>query len=236
MNVQQSIIAELCDYAIDGCTLLRIETSFDASNLMVKMETQTELHQQTQCQSFTRQRKFSVPTAFSTLVNSAIGTDWLLQSKLDRTTARTQKSYREHCCQDLWQWYMDRKIAALVMGRAQRPKRFGDNFLAEFGIHYLWSKRLEWTLKVFRMVRTHWFVLVRWSERKIMLLTDNTSSHKTGTNLPIMQIVQVTFLQKYNTILQPMDLRIIACIKERYRWRPIVRAVDLVEVGLRKNL
>ena len=72
---------------------------------------------------------------------------------------------------------------------------------------------------------------------KVILLIDNASAHGSDDNLPLLQNILVRFLPKYTTsILQPMDLGVIACIKKCYQRRLLNRATDLSEASSLKNL
>ncbi len=69
--------------------------------------------------------------------------------------------------------------------------------------------------------------------RRALLLLDNASVHGREEDLPDFPNVQVKFLPKRTTsILQPLDLGIIACFKRRFQQKQAHRAVYLIEEGI----
>ena len=68
-------------------------------------------------------------------------------------------------------------------------------------------------------------------------MIDNASCHGKEEKLSVLQHVRVLYLPKKTTSrLQPMNARVIACIKHRYRRRQIERAIDLLKTGTTENL
>ena len=73
--------------------------------------------------------------------------------------------------------------------------------------------------------------------RSVLLLLDNASCHGQRNDLLFSKHVRVLFLPNCTTsILQPLDLGIIACIKKRYEHRVIKNAVDLIEIGVTEQI
>ncbi len=69
------------------------------------------------------------------------------------------------------------------------------------------------------------------------MFVDNAIFHGTFENLPNLRNVQVHFFRKRKTsILQPLDLGVIAWIEKRYQRRMGDRAVDLIEQSVTENI
>ncbi len=80
-------------------------------------------------------------------------------------------------------------------------------------------------------------VSLRIQRRKVLLLLDNASCHRTIEELPNLCAVRVVFSPKNTTsILQLLDAGIIAAIKAKYKASQMERPVDLLEDGLRTEL
>ena len=74
-------------------------------------------------------------------------------------------------------------------------------------------------------------------DRCALLFADNVSSQGAPTNLPLLQHIKLEFLPKNTTsLLQPLDLGMIACIKKRYKSLIAKRVVNLVDSGYIDNL
>ena len=72
--------------------------------------------------------------------------------------------------------------------------------------------------------------IVRTPGRNVLLFVDNCSAHGAPTNLPELRHIRIDFLLKNTTsILQPVDLGVIAWIKLRYKQMIVQHAVDLID-------
>ena len=113
------------------------------------------------------------------------------------------------------------KLPALVIGRSQWPRYFRGSTPSALGIHYSWSKKAWSNMSIFyEWLQTFDQYLSKWTERKIILLTDNASAHSADGNLPVLQNILVKFLPKCETsILQLVE-----------------RAIDLAEEDFSRNL
>ena len=61
------------------------------------------------------------------------------------------------------------------------------------------------------------------------LFIDNASCHGTVETISILHNVRVVFLPKRTiSVLQPLDLGVIACFKKHYQQKRSQRAVDLI--------
>ena len=70
--------------------------------------------------------------------------------------------------------------------------------------------------------------------RKVILRLDNCSAHGNAENIPSLSNVNIFFLPPNTTSnIQPMDSRIIAALKKRYRHKQMERAVDLADENIK---
>ena len=72
--------------------------------------------------------------------------------------------------------------------------------------------------------------------RRALLFVDNASPHRTPKNLPPLLHTHPEFLPKNTTpLLQPLDLGVIACVKNQYKSMVTKRAVNLLDAGYIDN-
>ena len=66
--------------------------------------------------------------------------------------------------------------------------------------------------------------------RKVLLYIDNASAHGTVENLLALNHIHIEFFSKRrSSILQLLDLGVIACLKSRYKRKFAQQTVDLIE-------
>ncbi len=124
-------------------------------------------------------------------------------------------------------------LPPLLVGRARRPRCFGRgeeevlNFEYDYG-EKGWMNTMIFTRCLYRFDAR----IGSTPGRKVLLFIDNASAHGTIDNLPTLNHIHIEFLPKRTTsILQPLDLGVIACLKSRYKRKVAQRAVDLIEDG-----
>ena len=66
---------------------------------------------------------------------------------------------------------------------------------------------------------------------------DNVSCHSTGITIPFLHYFTIK-LQPDNatSVLQPLDLGVIKCVKDRYKQLVTQRAVHFIDSGMREDL
>ena len=91
-------------------------------------------------------------------------------------------------------------------------------------------------------------IFTRWFQRfdtqiaqkpgqRVLLFIDGGSSYGTEVKLPILPHVRVEFLPKNTTTLvQTMNLGVIASIKKQYKQKVVEHASDLIERGKTDNI
>ena len=74
------------------------------------------------------------------------------------------------------------------------------------------------------------FFIGKTNNRKVALLTDNSSCHGNLETIPKLCHVEVVYLPANTTsLLQPLDAGIISILKRRYRKCQILKALNLIE-------
>ena len=126
----------------------------------------------------------------------------------------------------------------LMIGKACRPCCFGGADPSELGLEYDYAGK-AWinTTIFFRLLKRFDSNITHTPNRKVSLFIDNCTARGSTTNLPELPHVRVELLPKNTTsILQPLDQRVIACVKQRYKQLTVQRAVDMIDAGHTENL
>ena len=75
------------------------------------------------------------------------------------------------------------------------------------------------------------------TRKRTLLLLDNASCHSTKDNMTNLNYVEVRFLPKRTTpLLQLLDAVLIECAKRRFARRQAERPIDLIELGVVRDL
>ena len=129
-------------------------------------------------------------------------------------------------------------LPPLMVGKSHRPRCFHGQNLREFGVHYDHGPKGWMKSSIFAKWLAEFDCKVELTPGcKVLLFIDNASSHGNSRTLPSLQNIQVEFLPKRTTsILQPLDLGVIACVKSRYRQRITQRAADLIDSGISERI
>ena len=130
------------------------------------------------------------------------------------------------------------RLSLLVVGRGQRPRCFGSVSSGALGFKYQ-SGRKGWVnFNIFEdWLRRFEASIGRTRGRRALLLLDNASCHGSEDDLTFLRNVRVKFLQNRTTsIVQPLELKVIAAIKKKYQHKLAQRAVDLVDCGVFEDL
>lgn len=119
-----------------------------------------------------------------------------------------------------------------------RPCCFGGRSGSEHGLDYTATKKAWMNIAViFEWLRRFDAYIAQTPNRKAVLLIDNCSAHGDIELLPTLLRMLVIFLPKNTTSrLQPLDAGVIASIKKRYKRCSVVKAVELIESGVTRNL
>lgn len=124
-------------------------------------------------------------------------------------------------------------VLPLMIETAMHPRCFGELTPNEHGLDYDFREKAWMNTPIFfRWLELFNASMARKPGRRVLLFVDNASVHGKKNSLPRFEHVRVVFLPKNTTsILQPLDLGVIACVKMRYKNRILNRAVDLIEGG-----
>ena len=126
------------------------------------------------------------------------------------------------------------RLPPLVVGSRQQPRAFGEATGAALGFDYHASSKAWVNFAIFIECLWRFNTFIgETAGRRALLLLDNASVHGREEDLPDFPNVQVKFLPKRTTsILQPLDLSIIACFQRRFQKKQAQREVDLIEKGI----
>ena len=130
------------------------------------------------------------------------------------------------------------RLTPFVIVCSLRPISFGGQVALELVIDHAGGRKSWMNRELFFswLHRASNFI-ARILQRKISLLLDNASYRGTALDVPELSYIHIYFLPKRTTpILQPIDLGLIASIKRKYRRRQCKHAVDLIEIGIERNL
>ena len=125
-----------------------------------------------------------------------------------------------------------------MIGKTRCLRCFGGADPSELGLEYDYSGK-AWmnTAIFFRLLERFDSYIARIPNRKVLLSIDDCTAHGSTTNLSELLHVHVEFLTKNTTsILQPLDLGVIACVKKRYKQLTVQRAVEMMYAGHMGNL
>ena len=124
-------------------------------------------------------------------------------------------------------------VPPLMVSTAQRSRCFGGNTGEKLVIDYDFGGKGWINTEIF----TRWLCRLdaqigRNAWRRILFFVNNAPAHGRCVNRPTLDHVRVEYLPKNTTsILQPLDLGVIACVKRRYKHRHTQHAVDLADSG-----
>ena len=123
------------------------------------------------------------------------------------------------------------RLPPLVIGRAKNPRCFEGVSPRELGFDCELSTKAWMTTEIFkRWVQRLDLHIGKTYGRKALLFIDNAPCHNIEEMSASLRNLRVVFLSKNTTsILQPLDLGIIASTKKRYQHRLTERAVDVIE-------
>jgi hypothetical protein len=120
------------------------------------------------------------------------------------------------------------KLPMLFIGKAIRPRCFGNMTREALGMLYRNNRKAWMTIALFSEWIDTLNSKMRASNRKILLILDNASSHKAvGVELTNVRVLMLPPNTTRN--LQPMDAGIIASYKTHYRRRQVDHAIDIVD-------
>ena len=117
------------------------------------------------------------------------------------------------------------KLQPMVIGKSLKPRCFKN--IKSLPVNYNANKKAwmtgtifsEWLLKLDKAMKQ--------KKRKIALLVDNCAAHK---QQPVLKNVEIFFFPSSCTsILQPLDMGIIKCLKGYYRTSLVERIIDNLE-------
>ena len=120
------------------------------------------------------------------------------------------------------------KIRLLFIGTAKKPRCFGKKAGHELGLWYFNNKKAWMTGEVFSNAMEELDARMKQTNRKILLLLDNFSSHKWRKEA-ITNIKVVFFSANLTPFVQPADAGIIRCLKAIFRRLILCRSLDREE-------
>ena len=121
---------------------------------------------------------------------------------------------------------------------SQKPQCFDGRSSDEFGLHYRGHRKARMNIRLF----CEWLYafdeyVSRTPGGRVALLLDKCSGHGKINTLPLSPHGRVLFLPNYTTSLsQPLYYGVIATVKQIFKWKVIVRVVDLIEMVITQNL
>ena len=107
-------------------------------------------------------------------------------------------------------------LPPLVVGRARRTSCLGGAEPSNYGFDYAWFSKAWMNFAIFcEWLYRFEFYVSQTVGRKVLLLIDNAPSHGNVDSLPPLRNIQVYFLLARTTsLLQPLDLGVIASLKK----------------------
>ena len=126
------------------------------------------------------------------------------------------------------------KFDLMIIGNANKPRAFNKRTGFELGFDYH-ANRKSWMTQslFFNWLQRFDSHVARTRNRKVVLLLDKCTPHRSPQNLPDLQNVEIIFLPPNTTSkIEPMDAGVIASVKARYRSERMARAVDLTDENL----
>ncbi|CCO32120.1 Tigger transposable element-derived protein 6 [Rhizoctonia solani AG-1 IB] len=122
------------------------------------------------------------------------------------------------------------KRQPLIIGRARRPRCFGNLEASQLGFYYFWNQTAWMYQSIWETYLNDFNEDMKAQDRHILLLVDNAPTHR--HNAANYSNIQVEFLPPNLTSwIQPMDAGIIQCFKSHYRNRFTRLALDRDDSG-----
>ncbi|CCO35250.1 Tigger transposable element-derived protein 6 [Rhizoctonia solani AG-1 IB] len=122
------------------------------------------------------------------------------------------------------------KRQPLIIGRARRPRCFGNLKALQLGFYYFWNQTAWMYQSIWETYLNDFNKDMKAQDRHILLLVDNAPTHR--HNAANYSNIQVEFLPPNLTSwIQPMDAGIIQCFKSHYRNRFMRLALDRDDSG-----
>ncbi|CAE6455366.1 unnamed protein product [Rhizoctonia solani] len=108
------------------------------------------------------------------------------------------------------------KRQPLIIGRARRPRCFGNLEASQLGFYYFWNQTAWMYQSIWETYLNDFNEDMKAQDRHILLPVDNAPTHR--HNAANYSNIQVEFLPPNLTSwIQPMDAGIIQCFKSHYR-------------------
>ena len=122
------------------------------------------------------------------------------------------------------------KLPPIVIGKAYKPRAFGNKTGTQLGFHYRNNAKAWMTSSLYQEWLRQWDRKLCAENRKILLLQDNFSGHIIPNGLQSIHVEN--FEPNLTAHVQPMDQGIIRCFKAYYRAKFIQRAVDRYDTNI----
>ena len=124
------------------------------------------------------------------------------------------------------------KQKPLVIGKAFKPRAFGNKTGLQLGFQYRNNPKAWMTTAIYQSWLVEWDheLRQRTPTRRILLLQDNFSGHVVPEGLQCIRVEN--FRANLTAHVQPNDAGIIRCFKAHYRRNFFSRAIDRYEKGI----
>jgi len=122
------------------------------------------------------------------------------------------------------------KLPPLIIGKAKKPRAFGNKSGMQHGFHYRNNAKAWMTADIYREWLQQWNHDLGTRRRKIVLLQDNFSGHIVPDGLQNIRVIN--FKPNLTAHVQPLDQGIISSFKSHYRSNYVKHAIDRYDTDI----
>ena len=122
------------------------------------------------------------------------------------------------------------KLPPLIIGKAKKPRAFGNKSGTQHGFHYRNNAKAWMTAVIYQEWLQQWDHDLGTRRHKVVLLQDNFSGHIVPDGLQNIHVIN--FKPNLTAHVQPLDQGIISSFKSHYRSNYVRHAIDRYDLDI----